>query len=1042
MRYFLFIQLLLIQTAAFSQDLIVTDYNGPTTFAQYEEFLADITVKNAGIVSVNYATSATYLSIDNQWQASDILVESFRQYSPLGAGKSKTRKTHGSSIDVKPGTYYLIIKADPVDNVTETDETNNLLIIPNVVVTPPDVDFTFTSFSLDKATYYQNGLITPSYVLENLGTTNTGGQIRITFALSTDATFSQNDEVIHEARHNLNGIDKINSSTTWNTILPAAESGDYYILAWIDRHANGVERFDETNESNNIFAIPIKIKESNADLIITSSSVHDYDDRWDILRADLSIRNDGSNAIAGFSVMVELIDQSGVPIGGTGDAYLGSLYSNLDPGEEKSFYLDFSMFYSFPGTYKAKFTVNPGNKLVETNYYNNTRIDEYRTIVIPPPPAPGVRLNDLTTLEEVNDTDLQIHLNLNLSNSGNNSGFNQNYSFLIKNSENITVHSEKLNLPINFGPGQSADKILTLNLSSTLPQGSYQMSVSCTNACHTTPTSKNINLTVYPTSYIVTGSIKGEDGHPITKGKLFLYQKNVLGNVDFIQKFDPYEGPDFSFNIDDQPHTLYFIPDPAEYPEYVPTIYSKSLTLKPTNFFTASSDMNINMEVLKVYALEQGTGVINGNVTSSNSERLTSESQRAVLTIAPIPVILISSTGQIAGFTYTDASGFFEFKNLPRDIYEIMLRFEPDNPEVANSLNVDITDKNMTVDLEVKPEGINATKSQLYLPQKIAFDEFAMYQYGDPSIKLEMHSDTGLPIEYTSSDKSIAEVVKGEIIIKGVGTAVITANQPGNNFYLPFSNKRNLTINKGNQKITFHPLERRTYGDKPFAVESASTSGLTVKLRSSDPNIATISNNIITIHGAGTVAIIAEQPGSELYQAALPVSESLTIEKATQTISFDAFPEINSDMNSLVLSATSSSGLDVSFKSANPEIVSIDGNVATIHKDGMVNITAHQSGNQNYLAAEEITQNMVINLVLGIKAFDLYKNVYPNPTTDFVFIEVPELTDIEVFDALGRTRNDIIWHDNKLDFSKAESGVYFVKISARNHSALSRVIKK
>ena len=1042
MRNFLFIQLLFIQITAFSQDLIIADYNGPTNFAQYEEFSVDITIENTGIVGVNHSTFAAYISTDNQWQASDILVESFLFYSPLGAGKSITRQTYRGRIDVTPGTYYLIIIADPEDNETETNETNNILIIPNIVVTPPDVDFTFMSFSLDKSTYYQNGLVKPSYVLENLGTTDTGGEIRITYVLSTDATFSQDDKVLYEDRLNLNGVDKINSSTTWNTILPAVESGDYYIVAWIDRSIDEFERFDETNESNNIFAIPIKINESNADLIITSSSVREYEDRWGLLGADLYIRNDGSNAIAGFSVMVELIDQSGIPKGFSGDEYLGLPYSNLDPGEEKSFYLDFKMFYSTPGTYKAKFTVNPGNKLVESNYHNNTHIDEYNTIVIPPPPAPGVRLNDIITLEEVNDTDLQIHLNLNLSNSGNNSGFNQNYTFLIKNSENITVHSEKLNLPINFGPGQSADKILTLNLSSTLPEGSYQISVSCTNACHTTPTSKNINLTVYPTAYTITGSIKGEDGQPITKGKLFLYQKNILGNVDFIQKIEPYEGPDFSFNIDGQPHTLYFIPDPAQYPEYVPTIYSKSLTLKPTNFFTASNDMNVNMEVLKVHALEQGTGVINGNVTLSNTQRPASESQRAVLAIEPIPVILISSTGQVAGFTYTDASGFFEFKNLPRDNYEIMLRFEPDNPEVANSLSVDITHKNMTVDLEVKPEGINPTKSQLYLPQKITLDEFTMYQYGDPSIKLEMQSDLGLPIEYTSSDNSIAEVINGEIIIRGVGTVVITANQAGNNFYLPFSNNKSLTINKANQAITLNPLARKTFGDNPFAIESASTSGLTVNLRSSDPTIATISNNIVTIHGAGTVEIIAEQPGSELYEAALPVGESLTVEKSAQTILFDAFPELTSDMDSFILSATASSGLDISFESANPEIVSIHGNVATIHKDGMVNITARQSGNQNYLAAEEITQTMVINLVLGIEAFDLNKNIYPNPTTEFVFIQVPELTDIEVFDALGRIRYDIVWKDNKLNFSQADTGVYFVKISSRNHSAVSRVIKK
>lgn len=1042
MRYFLFIQLLFIQITVFSQDLIIADYNGPTNFDQYEEFSVDITIENTGIVGANHCTFAVYLSTDNQWQASDILVESQLYYSPLGAGESTTRQTYRSRIDVTPGTYYLIIIADPEDYQTETDETNNILVIPNIVVTPPDVDFTFKTFSLDKSTYYQNGLVKPSYVLENLGTTDTGGELRITYVLSTDATFSQDDRVLHEDQLNLDGIDKINSSTTWNIVLPTVESGDYYVVAWIDRGMDELERFDETDESNNIFAIPIEIKASDADLVITSGSVIEYEDRFKMLQADLTIRNDGSNGIAGFAVMVELIDQNGNPTSATAYEYLNLSNSYIGPGEEKIFFLDFSIFYNIPGTYDAKFTVNPGNVLAESDFSNNFFIDNYPKVVIPPPPAPGVRLNSLTTLGEVSDSDQQINLNLNLTNTGNNSGFNQNYAFLIKDSENTTVHSENINTPIDFSPGQSANKILTLNLSSSLPIGSYQLSLSCTSLCYTTPTSKNIILTVYPTSYTVTGSIEGEDGQPITKGKLFLYQKNILGDVSFIQKIDPYEGPDFSFRINDQPHTLYFIPDPAQYPEYVPTIYGKTLTLQPINFFTASTDMNINMEVLKVHPLGPGTGVINGNIMSGNAQRSTSGSQPAVLSVEPIPVILTSSTGQVAGFTYTDASGFYEFKNLPRDTYQLMLGFELDNPKAANSLSVDITDKNMTVDLEVKPGDINATKSQLYLPQKITFDEFDMYQYGAPPISLKMQSDLGLPIDYSSSDNSVAEVINSEIVIKGVGTVVITANQAGNNFYLPFSEDRGLTINKANQTITFNPLGKKTYGDNPFTIESVSTSGLTVNLQSSDPTIATISNNMVTIHRAGTVEITAEQPGSELYEAALPVSESLTVEKSAQTISFDAFPELTSDMDSFVLSATSSSGLDVFFESANPEIVSIHGNIATIHKDGMVNITARQSGNQNYLAAEEITQNMVINLVLGIETLNLNKNVYPNPTTDFVLIQVPGLTDIEVFDALGRIRYDIVWKDNKLDFSLADTGVYFVKISSRNHTTVSRVIKK
>ena len=110
---------------AFSQDLIVSNYAGPTTFSRYEEFSPDITVTNAGIVGINkYFYAAAYLSIDDQWQASDIAVESIYTGS-LGAGQSFTDRPYRGVIDAPPGTYYLIIKADHTDRITETDESNN-----------------------------------------------------------------------------------------------------------------------------------------------------------------------------------------------------------------------------------------------------------------------------------------------------------------------------------------------------------------------------------------------------------------------------------------------------------------------------------------------------------------------------------------------------------------------------------------------------------------------------------------------------------------------------------------------------------------------------------------------------------------------------------------------------------------------------------------------------------------------------------------------------------------------------------------------------
>jgi hypothetical protein len=354
---------------------------------------------------------------------------------------------------------------------------------------------------------------------------------------------------------------------------------------------------------------------------------------------------------------------------------------------------------------------------------------------------------------------------------------------------------------------------------------------------------------------------------------------------------------------------------------------------------------------------------------------------------------------------------------------------------------VDITNKNMSVDLLMKTDGIYPAATQLFLPQGITFDAFSTYQYGDPSIIPDAQSDIGLPIEYTSSNNSIAAVENGKIIINGVGTVFITATQAGNTFYLPASTTRSLTVIKADQSVVLSSLPAKTYGDVPFSVESSSSADLVVNLSSSDPSVASVSGNMVTIHGAGIVKIIAEQPGNDFYNAAPPSQQLLTINKATQTISFDDLSEQNVDVGSFVLSANTNSGLDVTFESSDTEVVSIVGNVATVHKDGVVSITAHQLGNQNYLAADDVVRSQVINIVLGVELADLSKYIFPNPTTDFVFFQIPEVENIEVSDVMGRTRKDVVWIDGKIDFSHTEPGVYFVKLIFQNHTEITRVVK-
>ena len=73
MRQILFVAAFLVQAAAFSQDIVVTNYSGPTTFDRYEAFSGEITVKNTGIVGINnYFEVKPYLSTNNKLDYGDV----------------------------------------------------------------------------------------------------------------------------------------------------------------------------------------------------------------------------------------------------------------------------------------------------------------------------------------------------------------------------------------------------------------------------------------------------------------------------------------------------------------------------------------------------------------------------------------------------------------------------------------------------------------------------------------------------------------------------------------------------------------------------------------------------------------------------------------------------------------------------------------------------------------------------------------------------------------------------------------------------------
>ncbi len=86
------------------------------------------------------------------------------------------------------------------------------------------------------------------------------------------------------------------------------------------------------------------------------------------------------------------------------------------------------------------------------------------------------------------------------------------------------------------------------------------------------------------------------------------------------------------------------------------------------------------------------------------------------------------------------------------------------------------------------------------------------------------------------------------------------------------------------QSITFNALSPVTYGDADFDLTASSTSGLDVVYTTNAPDVVSISGSTLTIEGAGTATIYANQPGDAIYGAALEVSQSLTVNKKELTI--------------------------------------------------------------------------------------------------------------------------------------------------------------
>jgi uncharacterized protein (TIGR03437 family) len=241
--------------------------------------------------------------------------------------------------------------------------------------------------------------------------------------------------------------------------------------------------------------------------------------------------------------------------------------------------------------------------------------------------------------------------------------------------------------------------------------------------------------------------------------------------------------------------------------------------------------------------------------------------------------------------------------------------------------------------------------------QTITFGALPSVALGSSAITLTATASSGLPVTYSSTTTSVCALSGSTMTPLATGSCTVTAAQPGNtNYGAAASVSQGFKVTASGQTIFFNPIPDTTVGAPPFAINAVASSGLPVSFSATPAAVCTVSGSNVTVAGSGTCTIKAMQAGNSSYAAAPPVSETFVVAPGSQTIAFAGPSDQTLGTKPFALSATTSSGLVVTFLSTTASVCTVSGVNVTLVATGSCTIKASQAGNNSFAAATPVTQ--------------------------------------------------------------------------------------
>ena len=243
----------------------------------------------------------------------------------------------------------------------------------------------------------------------------------------------------------------------------------------------------------------------------------------------------------------------------------------------------------------------------------------------------------------------------------------------------------------------------------------------------------------------------------------------------------------------------------------------------------------------------------------------------------------------------------------------------------------------------------------------------------------------------------ITPITIGRVAGENAGTYAISTTGGTSTNYTSNRTSGTFTIAKASPTISISPdvIPTKTFEDLPFQLTATHSAGLPVTWSSSVTGVATVNTSgLVTITGTGSTVISASHAGNLNYNG-VSISRNLTVSSTQPTIAFSSIPTKTYGETNFFLSATSSAGLPLFYRSASTNVATVNfsNGLVTIRGTGTSVMSASNYASTNYQAAtnsQMLTVNKSLLMVTASNVTRAYGQTNPSlpfSVTGFVYGE-------------------------------------------------------